>query len=203
MVGFSLAHTGPLMELLASLALLGVWVLLALVWVLRTRFIGRPLRRRNLAVLLVSVVVVGLPFVPYGIWQRSTISLLGPGRFGAETLSYAAAVGDLGTVKSLLAKGLSVDTRNDNGGTPLMGAAVQGKNSVIKFLVGRGASVNLQDASGSTALMNAAEMHHPDTVRLLLKYGADPALRNHDGKTAADIAHDQRDEAVLRELPQS
>jgi ankyrin repeat protein len=77
---------------------------------------------------------------------------LPPGR----RLAAAAAQGELATVRKLLAQGLPVDGKEENGATALMRAAAEGRREIVALLLDHGASLRARDEEGWTALMYAA-----------------------------------------------
>jgi ankyrin repeat protein len=88
-------------------------------------------------------------------------------------LSWAAANGHEGVVKTLLERGAAVDFRDTSfGRTPLSWAAANGHEAVVKILLDRGAAVNSADRGGQTPLSRAAENGHEGVVRTLLERGA-------------------------------
>ena len=113
----------------------------------------------------------------------------------------AASVGDMRTVRRLLAEGVDPDTSDEDGVTALMASAFAAQPGVVRALLQAGADPDAQDASGLTALMNAViangemdqRLSHPIFVEIvveLLAAGADPALADADGCTAADHARE-------------
>lgn len=112
----------------------------------------------------------------------------------ATALTGAAARGDLGEVKKLLASGVDLNERDDNGFTALGAAAYQGKTNIVKFLVERGADVNFRhtmsgsDLEGSTPLHFASYRGRVDTVRTLIELGADVNARNKHNWTPLHLA---------------
>ena len=101
---------------------------------------------------------------PYGVARllghTAVVSYLRP---KAEILlSYGAREGRLALVKSLVASGISVDTKP----TPLPLAAVGGHLEVVKYLVGQGAD------DLSAALGSAAYWGHLEVVKYLVGQGA-------------------------------
>lgn len=114
----------------------------------------------------------------------------------SSLLSRAAAQGDLGIVKHLLARGVSIDnpkallTEAVRGGNPellgflmilgpdiegekdhaLVQASFQGKLDMVKLLVALGADVNTDDG---LALSSAVDRGHFSVVRYLVSQGAD------------------------------
>ena len=102
----------------------------------------------------------------------------------------AARVGDVEVIKSLLARGVRVDARDERGSTALILAAYYGKTDAVRTLLEAGASPNLGDsARGNTALMGALFKGEIESARRLL---ADPRTdvnaRNAAGQTAAMFA---------------
>jgi ankyrin repeat protein len=63
-----------------------------------------------------------------------------------------AADNALETAKILVAAGLNVNEKNNNGESPLHRAAMTGIPELIEFLIQRGASVNARDNWGGTPL---------------------------------------------------
>uniref|UniRef100_A0A674PI12 Kinase D interacting substrate 220 n=1 Tax=Takifugu rubripes TaxID=31033 RepID=A0A674PI12_TAKRU len=91
---------------------------------------------------------------------------------------------NLAAVKAHLDKFRDVDSRSDNGQTPLMVAAEQGNLEITQELIKRGANVNLDDVDCWTALISAAKEGHLEVVRELLENNANPEHRDMGGWTA-------------------
>ena len=98
----------------------------------------------------------------------------------------AVATGDLSTVQQAFKARIDPNTREPNGGTPLMAAAMFGQTRMVSFLIENKARLNIQNNQGSTALHMAAFFGHPKAVRLLLVGGAARDVRNDDGLTPLD-----------------
>jgi len=79
----------------------------------------------------------------------------------------AASAGQTATVVSLLDQGISPDTRDSNGLTPLMAAAAKGHFEVVQTLMIHGAHKELTDAKGRTAYDYAIEKKAIDVIGLL------------------------------------
>src|SRR2546421_492784 len=88
-----------------------------------------------------------------------------------RALLHAAATGDRAAVEKLLEQGAHVNTRDDEGASPLMRAAGAGHAAAAQLLLARGADVQLTDRSGNTALILAGRAGHPEIVRLLTAAG--------------------------------
>jgi ankyrin repeat protein len=102
----------------------------------------------------------------------------------------AARSGDTGVIKSLLARGVAVDARDERGSTALILAAYYGHAEAVRALLAAGAAPDLGDsARGNTALMGALFKGETECARVLL---ADPRsnvnARNAAGQTAAMFA---------------
>ncbi len=85
-------------------------------------------------------------------------------------LHWAAAGGDVGVVRLLLANGADTDELDGLRRTPLHFAAAEGHEEVARELIDRRAALNLlEDSLGTTPLLQAAEAGHAGVVRLLLQ----------------------------------
>ncbi|XP_034431903.1 kinase D-interacting substrate of 220 kDa B isoform X5 [Hippoglossus hippoglossus] len=91
---------------------------------------------------------------------------------------------NLAAIKSHLDKFKDVDSRSDNGQTPLMVSAEQGNLEIVQELIRRGANVNLDDVDCWTALISAAKEGHIEVVRELLENNANLEHRDMGGWTA-------------------
>ena len=126
----------------------------------------------------------------------------------------ALCVNDLRTVREQLDKGVSADSKNDVGQTPLH--ATQDL-AILKLLISSGADVNSSDSDGRTPIFNkeielikvlivaGADIHHRSNkgntlliwysysgylkgIQYIVSLGADVNVMNIDGQTAHDIA---------------
>ncbi|CAJ1073532.1 kinase D-interacting substrate of 220 kDa B isoform X3 [Xyrichtys novacula] len=91
---------------------------------------------------------------------------------------------NLAAIKAHLDKFRDVDSRSDNGQTPLMVASEQGSLEIVQELIRRGANVNLDDVDCWTALISAAKEGHIEVVRELLENNANLEHRDMGGWTA-------------------
>ena len=83
---------------------------------------------------------------------------------------------------------LGVDSRGDDGQSPLHWMATLGDAVAIRLLVEAGASINAVDNKGNTPLHEAMTWRHTSAARMLIEQGADVLLRNESGLTPLDIA---------------
>ena len=83
---------------------------------------------------------------------------------------------------------VSVDSRGDDGQSPLHWMATLGDAVGIRLLVEAGASINAIDNKGSTPLHEAVVWRHTLAARELIEQDADVLLRNTAGLTPLDIA---------------
>ncbi|XP_020774936.1 kinase D-interacting substrate of 220 kDa B isoform X1 [Boleophthalmus pectinirostris] len=91
---------------------------------------------------------------------------------------------NLPAIKAHLDKFRDVDSRSDNGQTPLMVASEQGNLEIVQELIRRGANVNLDDIDSWTSLICAAKEGHIEVVQELLENGANLEHRDMGGWTA-------------------
>jgi ankyrin repeat protein len=120
-------------------------------------------------------------------------------------LGEAARWGRIDWIEALLASGLGVDDRNEDGNTPLLMGASGGQSHVVAYLIERGADVNAVSGwRAMTPLMACVSAMHSKrvylkTLELLLAAGAARTLgvRDTEGRTALDWARDGRPQAVV------
>ena len=101
---------------------------------------------------------------------------------------HAAQDGDLDTIRSCLARGVDVNTRDGWSSTALMYASASGHDDIIGELLDAGANPNERTRLKRTPLMWAAKYGHASTIKLLLERGADSDLRDAEQMTAFDHA---------------
>jgi ankyrin repeat protein len=77
-----------------------------------------------------------------------------------------------------LAAGTDVNSKDNDGWTPLHEAASEGHNKIVELLVTKGADVNAKDKNGDTPLDMAIRLRRTETVDL---------LRKHSGKTGTEL----------------
>jgi ankyrin repeat protein len=99
------------------------------------------------------------------------------------TIWEAASDGDFELLQWHLQNGVSVDSWNQFGETPLMLAAAYGYIDAVQELLARGAQINLRDVNGNSALLRGLLKIHVPVAVLLLERGADPNVENVHGQT--------------------
>lgn len=90
----------------------------------------------------------------------------------AQSLLDAAKNGQISTIQSLLAKGVSPTTKDENGRTPLHLAAANGHQATADAILGAGADINATDNAGKTPLDLAEAGGHSGLTAFLLSKGA-------------------------------
>ena len=111
--------------------------------------------------------------------------------------------GKLAEVRSLLACGKDVNSKNSYGETALMYAVMYNHNSIVKLLLDQPAvDVNVKDKYGGTALHRAAWYNNAEGARMLLlhKDFNSANVTDNGGLTALMVAVICGKEEVLREL---
>ncbi|UCE24639.1 MAG: ankyrin repeat domain-containing protein [Candidatus Zixiibacteriota bacterium] len=105
--------------------------------------------------------------------------LLAFGSAIAGEIHDAARQGALETVKALLQNDPSlIESKLDNGKTPLHEATYAGQTEVAGYLLQQGADVNSLTSSNSVPLHGAAYYGHLEAVKLLVENGGDPNAPN-------------------------
>jgi ankyrin repeat protein len=95
-----------------------------------------------------------------------------------RALLVAALTGHQEIAKILLDNGAEVDSRADDGRTPLMLAAGKGDNDFVSFLLKAGADPTLTDKSGATAASLAEAKGHKDVTEHLEKAPLPPGTES-------------------------
>ena len=91
---------------------------------------------------------------------------------------------------AFLDQGVSIETRNARGWTPLIGAVHAGQTAAVRLLLARRANPNTLSAAGCSPLDFAVGDGHEDIVSLLLDAGADPngfRASTPQGHTTSDL----------------
>ncbi|XP_068732245.1 ankyrin repeat and EF-hand domain-containing protein 1-like isoform X2 [Montipora capricornis] len=115
-------------------------------------------------------------------------------------ISDAAKVGDLETLKSAFARGVSVDQRDKYYKTPLMAACAHGNIDVAAYLLQIGADINAKDNFKWSALHHACHSGQVDLVQFLLDRGAEIDAQTINGGTPLMRAIESSREAVVELL---
>ena len=114
------------------------------------------------------------------------------GSFG-ETRLYSACYEDpqSGVLKLLLKSGADVNSRDNNGRSPLhavSGYRSEYSHSNVKLFLESGADVNARDNNDKTPLHNACKYGTSRSVKVLLESGADVNPKDNDGNIPLHIA---------------
>ncbi|MGQ0697436.1 MAG: ankyrin repeat domain-containing protein [Panacagrimonas sp.] len=109
---------------------------------------------------------------------------IGPYWPGYSTLMAAADRGLIALLQPLLAAGVKVNARGEDGHTALTLAARDGDAPMATALLRAGAEVDARDAEGLTSLMAAAARDEIEVVRVLLANGAAPDAVDPRGDSA-------------------
>lgn len=119
-------------------------------------------------------------------------------------LMAAAASGRKETVELLLARGASVDGKNEQGRTALAYAASSGETEIVDLLLKNGAKIDAGKgnhlAGGWTVLMGAVWHRHVDTVELLIKNGASVSEKDDSGATVIHQVQKKLDQLLTDPL---
>ncbi|KAK9704482.1 Ankyrin repeats (3 copies) [Popillia japonica] len=99
-------------------------------------------------------------------------------------LHSAARIGDINIIRHLVDTGLSINSQNMYGCTPLRIAARQGRVDVAKFLIEKGANVNTRDSFNISPLHSATWQENPMISELLLQNGANVNSLDYYGNAA-------------------
>lgn len=117
-----------------------------------------------------------------------------------RALMNAVLLNDLGTVKQLLADGVSPNDHDKGIESALIFAADEGLVEIVGELLSAGAEVNYEDETGKTPLICGASMSSREIILLCVEHGADIHHQNRHGRNALDYVRDLADEHIVRLL---
>ena len=107
----------------------------------------------------------------------------------SESLLWAVEKGNKEIVSLLIPFQDQIESRTDEGRTPLSVAAQTGDEGIVKLLMEAGAEIDSKDLGGKTPLSWAAASGQKRILHLLLEESAtDPDLKDNDGRTPLCLA---------------
>ena len=115
-------------------------------------------------------------------------------------LVQAAQEGRLSIVELLLELGLNIESKAENGQTPLFLAAREGHEAVVGLLLDKGADIESKAENAKTPLSWAAQSGHEAVVELLLDKGTDIDSKAEYGQTPLSCAAWSGQKAVVELL---
>lgn len=121
----------------------------------------------------------------------------------AEQLLEASAKGDTQIVVRLLAQGVPVDVRDEQGNTPLLLATDRNHLEVARALINASADVNAKNRIHDSAYLLAGAQGRLDILSLTLSHGADLKSTNRYGGTALIPACERGHVEVVKTLLQA
>ena len=98
-------------------------------------------------------------------------------------ITEAAATGNIEAVKQSIADGADVNTKDDDGRTPLHYVANEGHMEIAELLISKGADLNAKDKIRGTPLHYAAAYDHKEIVELIIAADADLKAKDEEGAT--------------------
>lgn len=98
-------------------------------------------------------------------------------RMGNTPAHQAAIMGNVDTMRALIASGIDFHARNDSGQT-ILHSAINGEQGMLEYLLGQEGGrgiIHLGDNEGKTPLDDAVRLGESEAVKWLVEYGADRA----------------------------
>ncbi|KAF2072858.1 hypothetical protein CYY_005835 [Polysphondylium violaceum] len=107
---------------------------------------------------------------------------------GYNSVLHSAQYNEIHSIRYLLEKGLSVDTKDHQNHTGVHWASFQGHANMARFFITSGINPNLQDDTGRTALHWACLKGHLSVVTMLFTFKVELDIRDNDGRTPYEYA---------------
>jgi choloylglycine hydrolase len=121
-------------------------------------------------------------------------------KYGLTSLHWAAYLGDLQAVRTLVDHNTELNTQTKTGTTALMGAAQSGHLEVVRYLVEKGADIDSKDTSGDTALVIALGFGQSEIAQYLIEKEANAGKANSRNLTPLHYAACNGDIKITRLL---
>lgn len=118
----------------------------------------------------------------------------------ADALHEAAAKNDVPRIQELLAAGVPLERRDNNGATPLLVATHANAVEAASALIAAGADVNAKDNLQDSPYLYAGARGHLQILKLTLAHGADLKSLNRYGGTALIPAAERGHVETVRRL---
>lgn len=133
-------------------------------------------------------------YLKQGKWQKDDrVAEIPP-------LHLAAALGETGTIRTLLKLGAPENLSMADGATPLMEAAANGRLKAVELLLDKGGDPALRDSDRKRAIDYAVAFGHVDVARLFLQRKME--FSNNESDLLSALVY-RGDETLLREFLQS
>lgn len=118
----------------------------------------------------------------------------------APTLDDLVVTGSVLDVRRLLSDGADVNSKDEDGVTPLMRAASAGRGDMVALMLASGADVHATTSGGVSALMMASLGGYIEAIAPLLAAKADANSRDNQGRTALMAAASSGETAAIQAL---
>ena len=148
--------------------------------------------------LLIVATTAGLPLAQDQ--DRAGMNKTGAAAESRQAFLAAARNDDVTTLKRLIAQGIDVDLRDDQGRTALLIATYRNAVAAARTLIEAGADVNAPDQLNDSPYLYAGAEGRLEILRLTLAAGADLASTNRYGGTALTPAAHHGHVETVREL---
>ncbi|KAG8594899.1 hypothetical protein GDO81_001354 [Engystomops pustulosus] len=120
--------------------------------------------------------------------QKDDTFLNRPDERGFTPLMWAAAFGEIETVRYLLEMGADPHILAKERESALSLASTGGYSDIVTLLLNKKVDINIYDWNGGTPLLYAVRGNHVKCVEVLLERGADLTLEADSGYTPMDLA---------------
>ncbi|KAI5680360.1 hypothetical protein M9H77_01587 [Catharanthus roseus] len=124
---------------------------------------------------------------PYDLAEEKGYSELYDVLYLSDVLHRSAGLDDVQEIKNCISKGANVNSRDQNGWTPLHRAAFKGRIESSKILISNGAEIDLVDDIGYTPLHLAAESGHVQVALFLIAHGAKSNMKTLEKVVSQDL----------------
>lgn len=143
-----------------------------------------------------------LNIVKYLLEENKTIPIDSQGRKLGFTALHVAIfyTHHIGIVKYLLGQGANIETKDNEGNTPLHVAMQKGHLDIVLALIQAKANIEAKNNVGDTPLHIAMQKGHTAVVLALVKAGADLHALNNAGQSPIEVAFAHKNPDLIKQV---
>jgi hypothetical protein len=147
------------------------------------------LTKNGMPPIVVGSIVSGFESVRILLTNGADVNWKSSASKNQQPIRFASNKGTVEFVQMLLAAGADLESKADDGGTPLLAAVYSNNYNLAKFYFEQGANVNLLARDGECIIHEAIKTKNPEMVELALKHKSPLNYKDAEGRSTMEIAN--------------